>query len=78
MIKIGAFEAKAKFSTLIDSAVNGEEVIITRHGKPVIRFVAVESDAAKVKETFEAMKLIRNRNRLAGLDWKELRDTGRK
>lgn len=32
---VGAFEAKTKFSELIDKAEHGENVIITRRGKPV-------------------------------------------
>lgn len=34
----GIAEAKAKFSELIDRAARGEEVLITRHGKPVVRW----------------------------------------
>lgn len=31
-------EAKNRFSELIDLALKGEEVVITRHGQPVIEF----------------------------------------
>lgn len=34
----GIAEAKAKFSELIDRAARGEEVLITRHGKPVVQW----------------------------------------
>jgi prevent-host-death family protein len=34
------YQAKTKLSTLVDSALNGEEVIIARSGKPVARLVA--------------------------------------
>jgi prevent-host-death family protein len=30
-------EAKARLSELVDQATQGHEVIITRHGKPVVR-----------------------------------------
>ena len=39
MREIGAFEAKNKLGTLLDWVENGEEVLITRHGKPVARLV---------------------------------------
>ena len=39
-------EAKNNLSALIDRAVAGEAVTITRHGKPVVRLVPVEAPAA--------------------------------
>ena len=39
MKEIGAFEAKNTLSALLDLVEAGEEVIITRHGKPVARLV---------------------------------------
>jgi prevent-host-death family protein len=37
--EVGAFEAKNKLSELLDLAEQGEEVVITRHGKEVARLV---------------------------------------
>ncbi len=39
MTEIGAFEAKNTLSALLDRVEHGEEIIITRHGKPVARLV---------------------------------------
>ena len=36
---IGAFEAKNTLGALLDRVQRGEEIIITRHGKPVARLV---------------------------------------
>jgi prevent-host-death family protein len=36
-------DAKAGFSSLVDSAIKGEFVTITRHGKPVAALVSVEA-----------------------------------
>ncbi|MEP0323135.1 type II toxin-antitoxin system Phd/YefM family antitoxin [Bauldia litoralis] len=45
---VGAFEAKTKFSELLDRVEKGEEVIITRRGKPVARMtLPVEVRAEK-------------------------------
>ena len=36
-------DAKTGFSTLVDQAIKGEFVTITRHGKPVAALVSVEA-----------------------------------
>jgi prevent-host-death family protein len=39
MIEIAAFDARDKFSRLLDRVQLGEEVIITRRGKPVAKLI---------------------------------------
>lgn len=39
MATISAFEAKTRFGDLLDRVSRGEEIIITRHDKPVARIV---------------------------------------
>ena len=39
MAKVSAFEAKTRFGELLDRVTKGEEVVITRHDKPVARLV---------------------------------------
>ena len=39
MTEVGAFEAKNKLSALLDRVEQGEEIVITRHGRPVARLV---------------------------------------
>jgi prevent-host-death family protein len=39
---IGLFEAKTRLSELVARAESGDEVIITRHNKPVAKIVAYE------------------------------------
>jgi prevent-host-death family protein len=76
---VGAFEAKTHLSNLLDRVAQGEEVIITRHGKPVARLVsAARVDQARAKEAFEKLKTLRKRTTLGGLSWQALRDTGRR
>lgn len=50
MLTVGAFEAKTKFSELLDAVERGEEVVITRRGLPVARLMAVagRDEAARV------------------------------
>ena len=79
MITVGAFDAKTHLSSLLDKVEGGEEVTITRHGKPVARLVAVAShDRDKAAAALEGLRALRARNTLGGLSWKELRDEGRK
>ena len=42
MIEVGTYEAKTRLSELIDKVEAGETVVITRHGRPVVRLVAEE------------------------------------
>ena len=39
MSTISAFEAKTRFGELLDRVARGEEIVITRHDKPVARIV---------------------------------------
>jgi prevent-host-death family protein len=43
MPTINLKDAKAGFSSLVDEAIKGEFVTITRHGKPVAVLVSVET-----------------------------------
>jgi prevent-host-death family protein len=42
MGRIGIYDARAKLSELIERVQSGEEVVLTRHGVPVARLVAVK------------------------------------
>jgi len=42
---IGAFEAKTKFSELLERVSRGEEITITKHEKPVARLVPFEKQS---------------------------------
>jgi prevent-host-death family protein len=79
MITVGAFEAKTHLSALLDRVAGGEEVVITKRGKPVARLVsAARIDGERVREAFEKLKLLRKRTTLGRLSWQELRDVGRR
>jgi prevent-host-death family protein len=79
---VGAFEAKNRLGQLLDLVEQGEEVIITRHGKEVARLVPAapvhSRDAARA-----AVRRIRERaegRRLGRFNWSEwifYRDEGR-
>jgi len=50
MVTVGAFEAKTKFSELLDRVERGEEVVITRHGKVVAHMHAAPDVAAAARK----------------------------
>ena len=75
----GAFEAKNRLSELLQLVENGEEVTITRHGKPVARLVPAQGDRLdKRKEAIEWLKRTRKERSLDGMTIKDLINEGRK
>ena len=79
MIKVGAFEAKTHLSTLLECVAQDEEIIITRHGKPLPRRVpVVVADRSRIDQTIENLKSLRKDCTLDGLTWQQLRDEGRR
>ncbi len=80
MESIGLFEAKTHLSELIARAERGEEVIITRHNKPVAKLVPVHAASSDVAGRHAAVRALLDaaQGRTLGLDWKALRDEGRR
>jgi prevent-host-death family protein len=81
---VGAFEAKTKFSELLERVRQGEEITITRHDKPIARLVpAGRSSASDVKEAFGRMDEIHRRTqsvsvRRGKLSYRQLIEEGRR
>lgn len=86
MKKIAAYEARNRLSELLDAAENGEEFVITRHGRPIARLAPVgarlsavrEFDRARRREAAEWLINIRKKHGLGGLKIKDLINEGRK
>lgn len=79
MITVGAFEAKTHLSALLERVENGEEIVITRHGKPLARLVPIEiADRSRIDNAISKLKTLRQGCTLDGLSWQELRDEGRR
>lgn len=59
---VGLFEAKTHLSELVASAENGEEVVITRHNRPVAKLVPIAAkppfDREKRMKAVAAMREI--------------------
>lgn len=56
MLTINLKDAKAKFSSMVNEAIGGEFVTITRHGKPVAALVSIEA-AEKVRKAMEPKRM---------------------
>ena len=79
---VGAFEAKNKLGQLLDLVEQGEEVVITRHGKEVARLVpaapthsrdAARAAVRRIRERAQGLRL----GRFNWSEWKFYRDEGR-
>jgi prevent-host-death family protein len=82
MTEIGAFEAKNTLGALLDRVEHGEEIVITRHGKPVARLVpnAGGIDRSQARAASERIRARAAKAKLGRFDWNALktdRDTGR-
>ena len=78
MAVVTAFEAKTRFGELLDRVSKGEEVVITRHDRPVARLVpegTPSKDAVQrsVEGLREIQARIRKRSR-APLTARDVRD----
>lgn len=54
-VRVSVSEAKAHFSELLARAAAGEEILVTRHGKPVARIAPPEAPKPK-RSLIGAMK----------------------
>lgn len=81
MPAFGTLEAKNNLSKLLDMVERGEDVTITRNGKPVARLVAPESDEerkARARRAMEWIKENRGKNSLGEDTIKGLIEMGRR
>jgi len=84
MEEVGILEARNNFSALVERAEKGENVIITRHGKPVVKMVAVELEdeeerRKRAREAVEAIWEMRKEVKpLGDVTIKDLINEGRK
>jgi prevent-host-death family protein len=81
-MEIGAFEAKNRLSSLLERAERGEEIVITRRGKPVARLVPVRetADQTQAREAMQRIRALAKKLKLGKFDveeWKKDRDEGR-
>lgn len=83
-ITVGAFEAKTKFSELLDHVSKGAEVTITKHERPVAKLVPFEKPSSvELEELFRQMDEFRaahplNPRGMSKITYRDLIEGGRK
>jgi prevent-host-death family protein len=76
---IGAFEAKTKFSSLLERAKHGERMTITQRGKPVAMIVPFAPErSARTQDLVDRMRRLAEGQTLGDLDIKEMINSGRR
>lgn len=81
MRQVGAFEAKNTLGTLLDQVEQGEEIVITRRGRPVARLVREDGRHDRSAAQAAAARIRARAKTLGGFDWaewKNFRDEGRR
>ena len=79
MITVGAFEAKTHLSSLLDRVAAGEDVLITKHGRPIARLTGAGNAARQdIDAAITKLKALRAGATLGTVGWKVLRDEGRR
>jgi prevent-host-death family protein len=83
MESIGIYEAKSKLSELVERAEAGQEVTITRRGRPVAKLVpakaGVEVDRKALMDEIRAFsKTIKLRKKLSRRELREAIEWGRR
>jgi prevent-host-death family protein len=83
MTEIGSFDAKNKFSELLAKAERGEEIVITRRGRPVAKLVPLEAghDIGQARAAMKRIRTLAQEMKLGRFDWQEwksYRDQGRR
>jgi prevent-host-death family protein len=69
MKHVGMFEAKTKLSALVEEVENGGQVVITRHGKPVVELVRAvpKLTPEQIEERRKAIEGLRSLSRKINL-----------
>lgn len=81
---VGAFEAKTRFSELLEQVSQGAEITITKHERPVAKLVPIEnSSRIELADLFRQIDEFRARHPLnpkglEKLSYRDLIDGGRK
>ena len=76
-VEIGAYDAKTHLPALLERVARGEEIVITKHGKPIARLVPIKvSSPEQRREAIEKLKKFR-KGRTLGVPIKQLIEEGR-
>jgi len=75
--EVGAYQAKTHLPALLERVARGEQITITRHGKPIAKLVpVVKTDVERRREAIARLKVFR-KGRTLGVPIKQLIEEGR-
>lgn len=78
-LRIGTFDAKNRFSELIDRVGRGAEITITKHDAPVAKLIPIgDGLSEKRKKAAAELRALRGRYQLKGTSIRQLIDEGRR
>lgn len=49
MDSVNIYDAKTRLSQLVDQAAAGEDVVVSRHGKPLVRITRLEAPKRRIR-----------------------------
>jgi prevent-host-death family protein len=77
MVTVNLAHAKAHLSELLDKVEAGEEVVITRHGRPVAQLATVDQPKRPLRSLAEFRARMPRWRRASAVLLRESRDEGR-
>jgi prevent-host-death family protein len=77
ILSIGVFEAKTRFSELVETCATGREITVTKRGEPIIKLVPIKKGAQGRADALAALREIRKRS-APGPSIRELLEEGRR
>ena len=76
--EVGIFEAKTRLSELVDQvSTSGEEVVITKRGRPVARLLPTESEESTIEAALALLLAAREASVAGSGSVRDLIDDGR-
>lgn len=77
-MEIGTYEAKTRFSELLEKVAKGERIVITKHGHPVALISPFGEKTNTCAEAIKEIKRLGKEINLKGVSIKELIEEGRR
>ena len=79
MSEVGAFEAKTHLPKLLERVRQGEQFVITKHGRPVAELIPVRKrHPDKIRAAIDNLKAFQKGHSLGGLSVRKMIEEGRK
>ena len=78
MKEVGAYEAKTRFSSILDAVEKGDRISITRRGRPVALLVPAQEEKPQPASVIAALRALRKSVTLGDIPLRQLIEEGRR